>query len=164
LTRLGGSGPIADEMAITLPTQSFVALAAVAWADGRLTRPEATALVDAAKKHGLEGEDLAAVEQSTKTQVAISAFDPEGLGVWDRVVTYALASWLARLDGVQSTGESAALATLGDRLALDEHVRVRAAGAALDIAVLPEGGRPDRYDFAKLVERLREKLPQLAKS
>jgi hypothetical protein len=149
-------------MAISLPTQSFVALAAVAWADGRLTRPEATALVDAAKKHGLEGEDLAEVERSTKTAVAVDAFDPGGMSRWDRVVTYALASWLARLDGVQSTGESEVLGKLGDRLALDEGIRTRAAGAAFDIAVLPEGGRPDRYDFAKLVERLREKLPQLA--
>jgi hypothetical protein len=149
-------------MVIKLPPQSFVALAAVAWADGRLTKPEATALVDSAKKHGLEGADLAVVEQSTKAQVAIDAFEPGDMSVWDKVTTYALASWLARLDGVQSSGESEVLAKLGARLGLDEHIRTRAAGVAFDIAVLPEGGRPDRYDFAKLVERLREKLPQLA--
>jgi len=63
-------------MAIKLPPQSFVALAAVGWADGSLRRSEVTALVDAARKLGLEGADLAAVEQSTKTPVQLEAFDP----------------------------------------------------------------------------------------
>jgi uncharacterized membrane protein YebE (DUF533 family) len=148
-------------MTTKLPKQSFVALAAVGWADGSLRRSEATALVDAAQKLGLEGEDLAAVEQSTKAPVALDAFDPGIMTVWECVVTYALASWLARLDGVQSKSESVTLRLLGDRLGLDDGLRQRAAGAALDIAVLPEGGRPDRYDFAKLIARLRERLPQL---
>jgi tellurite resistance protein len=143
-----------------LPAQSFVALAAVAWADGRLVRAEATALVDAAKKHGLEGDDLARVEQATKAQVSLDAFDPAKLTVWECVVTYALATWLARLDGVQSTSESVVLKKLADRLGLEPGLCERAAGAAFDIAVLPEGGRPDRYDFEKLVARLRERLPQ----
>jgi hypothetical protein len=41
-------------------------------------------------------------------------------------------------------------------------LRVRAAAAANDIACLPQGGRPERFDFAKLAERLRERLPQVA--
>jgi uncharacterized membrane protein YebE (DUF533 family) len=148
-------------MITKLPKQSFVALAAVGWADGSLRRSEATALVEAAKKLGLDGEDLAAVEQSTRATVALDAFDPGVMTAWECVVTYALAIWLARLDGVQSTSESVTLRLLGDRLGLDDGLRQRAAAAALDIAVLPEGGRPDRYDFVKLVARLRERLPQL---
>jgi hypothetical protein len=146
----------------TLPSQSFIALAAVGWADGRLTRTEATALVDAARKHGLEGADLASIEASTKNRVLLDAFDPGKMTLWECIVTYALASWLARLDGVQSTGESQVLHKLGERLGLDEALRQRAEGAAFDIAVLPEGGRPDRYDFDKLVARLRARLPQFA--
>jgi len=151
-------------MANTLPKQAFVALAAVGWADGTLKRSEATALVEAARKHGLTGDDLAEVERSTRAAVALAAFDPGELATWDRVVTYALASWMARLDGVQSTSETETLKLLGERLGLANPVRERAASAAFDIAVLPEGGRPDRYDFGKLVERLREKLPTLAAS
>ena len=79
-------------MAIKLPPQSFVALAAVGWADGSLRRSEVTALVDAARKLGLEGADLAAVEQSTKSPVQIDAFDPGEMTPWERVVTYALAT------------------------------------------------------------------------
>jgi uncharacterized membrane protein YebE (DUF533 family) len=151
-------------MANTLPKQAFVALAAVGWADGSLKRSEAAALVEAAKKHGLEGDDLAEVERSTKSSVALAAFEPGEMSTWDRVVTYALASWMARLDGVQSTSETETLKLLGERLGLDNPVRDRAASAAFDIAVLPEGGRPDKYDFGKLVDRLREKLPKHAAS
>jgi hypothetical protein len=147
-------------MATTLPAQSFVALAAVGWADGSLRPSEATALVDAATKLGLVGSDLAAVEQSTKSPVRLDAFEPGKMTLWECVVTYALASWLARLDGVQSTDESTLLRRLGERLGLDEGLRQRAAGAAFDISVLPEGGRPDRYDFVKLIARLHERLPQ----
>jgi uncharacterized membrane protein YebE (DUF533 family) len=147
-------------MAIKLPAQSFVALAAVGWADGAVRRSEAIALVDAARKCGLEGDDLAAVEQSTRTPVTLDAFDPGVMTVWECVVTYALASWLARLDGVQSTDETDVLRHLGERLGLDDGLRQRAAGAALDIAVLPDGGRPDRYDFVKLIARLHERMPQ----
>jgi uncharacterized membrane protein YebE (DUF533 family) len=149
-------------MAQTLPKQAFVALAALGWADGTLKRSEAQALVEAAKKHGLAGEELAAVEQGTKEKVAIEAFEPGAMSEWERVVTYALASWMARLDGVQSSSETAALRTLGERLGLADALRERAAAAAFDIFVLPEGGRPDRYDFAKLVERLKERLPKIA--
>jgi uncharacterized membrane protein YebE (DUF533 family) len=147
-------------MTIKLPAQSFVALAAVGWADGSLRRSEVTALVDAARKLGLEGADLAAVEQSTKSPVLLDAFEPGTMTVWECIVTYALATWLARLDGVQSSDESALLRRLGDRLGLDDGLRQRASGAALDISALPEGGRPDRYDFVKLIARLHERLPQ----
>jgi len=149
-------------MSIKLPREAFVALAAVGWADGSLRRSEVTGLVEAAKKHGLEGEDLAAVERSTRSAVSLEALDPGPMSTWDRVVTYALASWLARLDGVQSTSETQVLKELGTRLGLAEPIRERAAGAAFDIAVLPEGGRPERYDFAGLAARLRERLPHLA--
>jgi uncharacterized membrane protein YebE (DUF533 family) len=149
-------------MAIPLPPQTFVALAAVGWADRTLSRSEATALVDAARKHGLDDAAVAAVEASTKSAVKLEAFEPGAMTVWECVVTYALASWMARLDGVESRDESAVLRLLGDRLGLDDGLRQRAAGAAFDIAVLPDGGRPDRYDFDKLVARLRERMPQFA--
>lgn len=148
-------------MSNTLPRQAFVALAAVGWADGTLSRSEATALVEAAKKHGLDGADLAAVEASTKSKVAIDAFDPGDMSQWDRVITYALASWLAKLDGVQSTSETDTLKQLGERLGLADSVRQRAAAAAFDVSVLPQGGRPDRYDFAKLVDHLKKRLPTI---
>ena len=35
---------------------------------------------------------------------------------WERLVTYALASWLAQIDGVVSTEEHTTLIALGERL------------------------------------------------
>ena len=82
---------------------------------------------------------------------------------WEQVLTYALASWFAALDGVISTSEHETMVRVGDKLGLDNALRVRAAAAANDIACLPGAGRPERYDFVRLVERLHERLPQLAK-
>lgn len=151
-------------MALTLPKQSFVALIAVAWSDGTIKKIEASALLRTAKECGVEGDDLAEIEKAIKTKTDLAAFDPGDMPRWERVLTYALASWLAQLDGVVSTGESEALAALGQKLDVDQGTRARAASAAFDIAVLPEGGRPDKYDFAKLTARLHDKLPKLAAS
>ncbi|MFO0757885.1 MAG: hypothetical protein U0359_15420 [Byssovorax sp.] len=150
-------------MATTIPQQAFIALAAVAWADGSMRPTEAKALVHAATACGLEGADLAAVEEATKKSVSLDGFSAASLNAWERVLTYALASWLARLDGVISTDENETLARLGEALELDKPIRARASSAAFDISLLPEGGRPDKYDFPKLEARLREKLPQIAK-
>lgn len=147
-------------MTVTLPKRSFLALAAIGWADGSLQRGEATGLVRAAKACGLAGADLAEVEKATKERVALDAVDVAGLSRWEQVLTFALASWLATVDGVKSTDERETLDRLGHALGLEAPLRVRAAAAANDIACTPEG-RPDRYDFVKLEARLKERLPQL---
>ena len=113
-----------------LPLASFLALAAIGWADGSLQRIEREGLARAATACGIPGNDLA--------------------------------TWFAALDGVISTSEHETMVRIGDKLGLDAALRARAAAAANDIACLPGAGRPDRYDFVKLVERLRERLPQLA--
>jgi hypothetical protein len=147
----------------TLPKGSFLALAAIGWADGSLQRVEAVGLLRAAKECGLEGADLADVERAAKDRsVSLADIDLRGLSRWQQVLTYALASWFAALDGVISTSEQETLVKVGDRLGLDPALRTRAAAAANDIACLPGGGKPERYDFVKLVARLKERLPQLA--
>ena len=92
------------------------------------------------------------------------ALVPADLGpatAW-QVLTYALGAWFAQLDGVVSTSEHETLVALGNKLGLDDPMRKRAAAAAFDIACLPEGGKPGKYDFGKLVARLKEKLPQVS--
>ena len=150
-------------MTLNLPKRSFLALAAIGWADGALKPNEAQGLVRAAKECGVSGADLAEIEKATKQRVELASVDVGGLAPWEQVLTYALASWLACLDGVQSTDERETLMQLGDLLGLEKALRVRAAAAANDIACLPQGGRPERFEFGKLADRLRERLPQLAK-
>lgn len=146
-----------------LSKQPFIALAAIGWIDGSLQRVEAVGLLRAAKEAGLEGDDLAAVEKATKEKVTLDDSDLGGMSEWEQVLTYALAAWFAQLDGVVSTSEHTSLIALGDKLGLKDGLRKRAAAVANDIACLPDGGRPERYDFTKLAARLQERMPQVAK-
>jgi hypothetical protein len=146
---------------MNLPKQSFLALAAIGWADGALERSESTGLLRAAKEAGLSGEDFAEVERAVTNKTTLDAIDVSSMTPWDQVLTYALAAWFAQLDGIVSESEKGPLNDLGDRLGLGAPLRVRAAAAANDIACLPGGGKPERYDFQKLGARLRERLPQV---
>jgi len=141
---------------------SFLALAAIGWADGALQRVESVGLLRAAKEAGISDADLADVEKATKEKTILDDLDLGEMSEFEQVLTYALASWFASLDGVASTDEVTVLKALGDRLGLPDNLRKRAQATAFDIACLPEGGRPDRFDFQKLTKRLAEKLPQLA--
>jgi hypothetical protein len=145
-----------------LPKESFLALAYIGWSDGSLQRIEGVGLLKAARECGLDGDELVEVERATKNRGSLEDLDLRGLSLWKQVLTYALASWFAALDGVISTSEHETLVKVGDKLGLDPALRVRAAAAANDIACLPGGGKPERYDFVKLVARLRARLPQLA--
>jgi hypothetical protein len=145
-----------------LPVESFLALAAIGWADGSLQRIEREGLVRAAKECGLVGDDLAKIEHASTEKRGLEGVDLSKLSRWEQVLTYALASWFAALDGVISTSEHETMVEIGNKLNLEDSLRVRAAAAANDIACLPGGGKPDRYDFVKLAARLRERLPQLA--
>lgn len=148
---------------MTLSKRSFLALAAVGWADGALQRIEATGLLRAAKEGGLSEEDLQEVEAATKKKTSLDDLDLGGMSQWDQVLTYALAAWFAQIDGVVSTSEHTVMVTLGDKLGLADGLRKRAAACAYDIACLPEAGRPERYDFEKLTARLAERM-QLKKN
>ncbi len=152
-------------MSLTLPSESFVALAAVAWADGRMSKDEAKGLVHAAKELGLAGDALAKVEAATKERVDLGAFDASALSTWERLLTYGLAHWLTRLDGVQGGAEIDSLRELAGKLGsadVTDFKLKNAASAAFDVSMLPEGRRPERYDFAKLASTLRERLPSVA--
>ncbi len=146
-----------------LPLASFLALAAIGWADGSLQRVEQDGLTRAAKECELTADELALVARATTERRTLDGVDLSGMSRWEQVLTYALASWFAALDGVISTSEHETLTHVGEKLGLDTALRARAAAAANDIACIPGAGRPDRYDFVKLVARLHERLPQLAK-
>jgi hypothetical protein len=145
-------------MAIHLPKDSFLALAAVAWSDGVFTPEEGEALLRAGRAAGLDAADLADVQRYTTTSITIPEVDTIRMSRGDRVLTYALATWLARLDGVVTPEERDTLALLGERLGIPDGVRSRASAAAFEVASLPEGDRPDRYDFDALKQRLATKL------
>jgi hypothetical protein len=141
-----------------LSGEVFVALAAIGWADGELDREEADGIVRAALECGLELDDITRIEEATKKRCDLGTLDRSKLSVLDRTFVYATAVWLARLDGVVESLEKDALHKLGDLLNMPDRVRTQASAAALEIAQLPTGDRPDRYDFVRLRERLEERL------
>jgi uncharacterized tellurite resistance protein B-like protein len=138
----------------------FVALAAIAWADGQLDPDEADAIVRAAADEGLSLEEIAGIEEATKDRIDLGVVDRSSLSKDDRLFVYAVACWIARLDGQVSPAESDALAKLGERLGVPERPRVHAEAIAREVANMPEGDRPARYDLATLRRLISERLRQ----
>jgi uncharacterized membrane protein YebE (DUF533 family) len=138
----------------------FVALAAIAWADGQLDADEADAIVRAAADEGLSLEEIAAIEESTRERVDLGVIDRSAMSKDDRIFVYAIACWIARLDGRVTAAESDALGKLGERLGVPERPRVHAEAIAREVAEMPEGDRPARYDLPALRRILSERLRQ----
>jgi hypothetical protein len=128
-------------MSLTLPAESFLAIATRAC--------------------GLGDDDRSAVAAAAKDGVDLDTLDLGHLGSWERALTYSIATWLAKLDGITNAKELEALKALGTRMYLTPLHMYMAASAAFDIACLPEGNRPDRFDFDALATRLKEKVPTL---
>jgi uncharacterized membrane protein YebE (DUF533 family) len=136
----------------------FVALAAVAWADGALDPDEADAIVRAAADEGLSFDEMQAIDAATKQPVDLGVIDKSGLSKEDRLFVYAVACWIARMDGTVTEAESAKLSLLGERLGIAERTRAQTDAIARQVAEMPEGDRPARYDLAAVRQILGDRL------
>jgi hypothetical protein len=152
----------------SLPKEAFLALAAVAWADAKLDPDEADAIVRAAADEGLGIEELEGVEKdvvayrdrprTTKDQPDLSFLDRSSMSKQDRVFVYAVACWIAQIDKIVTPDESDALRLLGEKLGVPDRLRARAEELAREVAMLPDGDRPDRYDLPALREKIGDRL------
>ena len=136
----------------------YIALAAVGWADGKLDQEEADAIVRTALEEGLGLEEIAEIEEATKSPVDIGVIDRKALSEEDRLFVYAVASWMTRLDGKVTAAEQEALKKLGDALKVPERPRFHADQIAQQVADMPEGDRPARYDLVALRSTIQERL------
>jgi uncharacterized membrane protein YebE (DUF533 family) len=136
----------------------FLALAAIGWADGQLDPDEADAIVRAAVEAGLDLDVISEIENATKQPVDIGEIDRSSLTKQDRLFVYAVACWIAQLDGKVSDTEAAALVRLGNRLGVPERPRAAVEELAREVARLPDGDRPARYDLVRLRELIGERL------
>ena len=73
---------------------------------------------------------------------------------------YAVASWMTRLDGVVTIQEQLALDQLGELLQIPKAPREHADAIAKEIAELPEGDRPDRFDLRTLRDTIQPRLEE----
>ena len=144
--------------AIQLNRDVFLALAAIGWADGRLDADEADAIVRAAVEAGLELEQIEEIEAATRERIDLGTIDRASLSKEDRLFVYAMACWIAKLDNEVTEEEGTALAALAERLGVPERPRAYAEQIAKEIAELPEGDRPARYDLSKLRDTIGDRL------
>ncbi|HVY48834.1 MAG TPA: hypothetical protein VHB21_23255 [Minicystis sp.] len=138
----------------------FLALAAIGWADGKLDREEADAIVRTAVEEGLELEEISEIEDATKKPIDLSFVDRSTMSKADRLFVYAVAAWITRIDGHVHPGETTALARLGDLLNIPEKPRAYAAEIAREVASLGDGDRPARYDLQRLRDTIGERLAE----
>jgi uncharacterized tellurite resistance protein B-like protein len=139
----------------------FLALTAVGMADGAASEGELEALAHAARECGIDGTDLDEVKDAARagkgdfTGVRKLQLTPE-----ERLFTYAIATWLVRIDGVVMPEEKMALARLGDALVLADGDRTRASAASYKVAQLDPAQRPQRFDLAALGDAIRTALAE----
>lgn len=136
----------------------YLALAAVGWADGNLDREEADAIARTALEDGLDLDEVSALEAQIREPVAIGAIDWQAMSKEDRLFVYAVASWMTRLDGEVTADEEAALDLVGTALHIPDRPREHADAIAREVAGLPEGDRPDRFDIPRLREVIATRL------
>jgi hypothetical protein len=139
----------------------FLALTAVGVADGAASDSEVEALTHAAEECGVEGAELDEVRAAAKASrgdfdgVKKLALSPE-----ERLFTYAIATWLVRVDGVVMPEEKMALMKLGDALKLADGDRTRASAASFKVWQIDPEMRPQRFDLAALGDAIRAALAE----
>jgi len=136
----------------------YLALAAVGWADGTLDPEEADAIVRTALEEGLELDAVQEIEEATKRPTEIGVIDRLNMSKADRLYVYAVAAWITRLDGVVTTEEEAILEKLSTALGIPDAPRKHADLVLAEIAALPAGDRPARFDLIALRTTLEERL------
>jgi hypothetical protein len=146
---------------MSLRKEGFLAVVAVARADGLLRKDESRGLLSAAKEVGLSESELGEVQAALDQGLELEAVDLSSLSGAEKALTYGFAMWLAKVDGIVNAEELATLRRLGAQLDLPEPKLKAAASAAFDITCLPGGNRPEKFEFSKLEARLRDKLPAL---
>ena len=136
--------------------QAFVALSAIAWADGWMSVEESRAILDAATGCGLTGADLEAVFRATSERQDLWQVDLDAIPRKERLVLLAMAVWIARVDGRETREELALIHVLAEALQIDRRDRAAAVTAAHLVAALPPDLRPGRFDVLGLSRRLAE--------
>lgn len=140
------------EPEVNIGRDTLIALAAIAWADGKIAQEEASGMRSAVSQLALSTEDQAAVEKALSERVDLADVETIRMNRLTRLFTYSVATWMAHLDGgAVKSEEKVALDTLGDRLGLSSVARERAQTVA---TALSRGGVDTALDLMKLRSRL----------
>jgi tellurite resistance protein len=146
-------------MELKIGKDTLIALAAVGWSDGTMAPEEAAGIRAAAKQLSLSPADLEAVEQAIANRVDMTEVETIAMDRLARLFTFAVASWIATVDGKVTTEEEEALKLLGDRLGLSAVARERAQTVGLAVGKVSRS--VEAYDLVKLRSRLSTGLSQI---
>jgi hypothetical protein len=138
----------------------YLALAAVGWADGQLTSEAADAIVRTALEEGIELDVVSEIEAATKKPIDVGVVDRMRMSKSDRLYVYAVASWIAALDGSPGEKAQGALKKLARELGVPEAPRVHADAIMREIAT--QDDRPARFDLRTLRRTLDDVLEEAA--
>ena len=144
------------DMDVNIGRDTLLALAAIAWADGKMDPKEASGIRAAARQLALSPEDSRALEDALGRRTGIEEVETIRMSRLTRLFTYAVAHWVAQLDGALSADEESTLGLLGDRLGLSVVARERAKTVALAQA------GDAAYDLVKLRAKLSSGLSQIS--
>jgi uncharacterized membrane protein YebE (DUF533 family) len=145
-----------------LGVEAFRALAAVAWADGKIDPTEAEAITRAAHDAGLGAADLEAVKQATGKRVALKEVHLDKMPDADKLEVYAISSWVAAINAGVGLRERIALNDLGKLLALTPKQREAMDVAVKELLAKPEGQKPGGFDLAGLRRTLADRVAAAA--
>ncbi len=146
-------------MELKIGKDTLIALAAVGWSDGTMAPEEAAGIRAAAGQLDLTPDDHAAVEQAIQQRVDVSEVETVRMDRIARLFTFAVASWIATVDGKVTLEEEQALKQLGDRLGLSAVARERA--RTVGLAVGRVSTSIEAYDLVKLRSRLSTGLSEI---
>jgi hypothetical protein len=134
----------------------YLALAAVAWADGQLSVEAGDAIVRTALEEGIDLDTVQEIEQAVTTPQTVGSVNRLSMSKSDRLFVYAVASWITLLDGRVTEREEEQLSRLAMALSVPAVPRAHADAIMREIAT--KGDRPAKFDLFGLRRRLDEEL------
>jgi tellurite resistance protein len=126
----------------------FSALASVIGADGKVHPDELSELVRSAKSEGLSDAEIEAVQRSSHEPLAAASLTPT-----ERRFVYAIAYWLARVDGEMSHEEDLILGSIGKQLELADGQRM-----AVEALVDEVAATHTAFDYERLRQAIGKRL------
>ncbi|MEM9068025.1 MAG: hypothetical protein AAGE52_05940 [Myxococcota bacterium] len=131
----------------------YLALAAVGWADGNLDSTEADGIVKMALEEELPLEEISAIEAACKERVELGTVDTTSLDEGSKRFVFAVAAWLATLDGELAAGEKEVLGKLAGQLGIDAEEQADIDIIVREVAYASGGDSPFEYDLRALRAR-----------
>jgi uncharacterized membrane protein YebE (DUF533 family) len=152
-----------DRVTTKLGRDVFLAMAAIAWADGKLAEDEADAIVRMAVEEGLDVDEIVEIEEATKGPIEVGTIDTRHMTKDDRLFIYAVGSWIARVDGEVAPEEITALNKLAEVLRLPDRPRELADRLAMEVGEASESNKPAFYNLPGLRRTLKVRLEEARK-